>query len=185
MTLLHCSYSIVSVVDQIHRRLGYSGGKLELAQMFDEFPGFSLAPVSKNALPRHALAAMVRRGGIATIAFDPEQDRRRLRFSIAHEIGHALLHAGHLREFRIPQRSRNPESVRERQANYFAGELLAPPWAVELALDSMIGTLEFPACPSFPLLRQLADHFDVSVAAIRYQYAGFASLRQGPAGLRP
>lgn len=70
---------------------------------------------------------MERTAGCVRIAFDRALPREEQRLAIAHEIGHALLHAGHLgRPLRCLRKCQL-----EVQAERFAEELLAPLWAVE------------------------------------------------------
>ena len=83
-----------------------------------------------------------------------EGSERRRRFTIAHEVGHFILHPGRL----APERSGMAnEAMRldEREADLFAAELLMPEHMVRRA------TLEEGADA-----RVLADRFEVSEAAM-------------------
>lgn len=89
--------------------------------------------------------------------------RRRLRWTVAHELGHIALN--HL--FRFPEYEQDPEQHKaaEQEAHVFAEELLMPGWAM----------LRFPdLTPSV-----VADFFGVSVAAAerRIQRYGFYALK--------
>lgn len=70
------------------------------------------------------------------IAFDPNVPNVRIRFSIAHELGHLVLHSDLMKEIRFKDYSEWKQILRslpgyfwgtvEKQANEFAGRLLAP-----------------------------------------------------------
>ena len=182
MALLpHCN-TISATVDTIHRRVGYAGGKLRLADVFDAYPGFELVEVDRARLPHGASAALIRSRGIATIAIDATQPRKRLRFSLAHEVGHAMLHAGHVREFRLAAKTRRGDEILERQANYFASELLVPMWALDRALPRRLRVGALSHSAPRPVLLALADRFDVSLSMMAIQFAAYASLRATPLG---
>lgn len=93
--------------------------------------------------------------GNAWIWVDTENSRHRQRFTIAHELGHLILHplGKHHRDasFGYGQRVRKMEE----QANAFAGSLLMP----------RISILPFLTQSSASVAR-LAQRFDVSVAAM-------------------
>ncbi len=81
--------------------------------------------------------------------------RVRQRFTMAHELGHVLLHdtGRHFRDAEFM-----PSTHEEVEANAFAADLLMPPWMVWPAL-SAIGYDP----------KQLANVFDVSVASMEYR----------------
>lgn len=90
-----------------------------------------------------------------------ETGEARTRFSLAHELGHVVLHCDELRsrlwlpfEEHSTSRVRRPELDIERQANWFAGALLVPrSAALRLSAEA------------------LADRYGVSVAAAGYRRA--------------
>lgn len=102
-------------------------------------------------------------------------DYYRLRFDVAHELGHLVMHAD------APSGGR----IVEQQAHRFAAELLAP--AAQLRRD-------LPARADWTRLVQLKEHWGVSVAALLYQarYLGVMSdvtyrnamIRMGAEGWR-
>jgi hypothetical protein len=108
---------------------------------------------------------------------ESEQSKGRRRFTIAHEIGHWLLHA-HEGEEKPFERFCRPADLeasadtraQEREANDFAAELLMP--------TDMISALA-PGC-GFNL-GLLAAQFDVSVPAIEFR---LTKLRLLPAWMR-
>ena len=81
----------------------------------------------------------VRRTGNDLIAVNSAQPRTRQRFTIAHELGHYLLHASMLSHsdeaFVVKYRddvSSSGRSIEEVEANYFAASLLMPKRLLEL-----------------------------------------------------
>jgi len=105
----------------------------------------------------------------------------RQRFTIAHELGHVLLHAftsphadlGFRVRFRDPDSSSG--SVREEiEANQFAAELLMPKEAV--LREAAKVKLDF-ADPDMDAqkLAHLADKFDVSTTALSFRLANLAA----------
>ena len=120
---------------------------------------------------------MARQGGVTWIGFNPQKTRGQLRFAIAHEIGHALLHEGHLGN-ELPRCEGLSGRVRDRQANLFASELLAPTWALEMA---------FPALGEHPrpwnaitgeMVRGVALAFGISLIAARIQLISYGDLHR-------
>jgi Zn-dependent peptidase ImmA (M78 family) len=75
---------------------------------------------------------LIRHGNEATIGVNSVHHENRRRFTIAHEIGHFLLHKGDLildKDIRVNYRGAVNEHVdyeKEREANMFASELLMP-----------------------------------------------------------
>ncbi len=111
---------------------------------------------------------LYREGGEAVIGVNQDQATVRQRFTIAHEIGHLLLHEHSLvhvdRGFRVRLRSsasREGTDLDEMEANRFAAELLMPSaflradleeWELDLAADRQ--------------LRALAKRYGVSTQAL-------------------
>lgn len=122
-------YTILGVVDRIHREIGYAGGRLALADVFDfALPGVLLAP--SRTLPDGTQAAMMVRGGCVAITFDETLPKDVQRLAIAHEVGHAIFHEG---RWGGPVLAKRTEPRVEQQAETFAVELLAPLWAIAAA----------------------------------------------------
>jgi hypothetical protein len=123
-------------------------------------------------LPRATGAAdarAVRRGARAILAISPEAlGTPRGRFSIAHELGHLLLHADHDAIARIhgAPRTSGREFKVEREADLFASEVLVP---TDLAA---------PTCeretPSLDAVGALARSFDVSLTVAAKKWARLA-----------
>lgn len=88
--------------------------------------------------------------GRPVIALSEKGNPMRRRFSVAHELGHLLLH---------PHPA--PGSpAHERQANAFAAEFLMPAAEIRPLLPSPV---------DIPVLKQIADGYGVSVAALLYR----------------
>lgn len=95
----------------------------------------------------------------AVIKVSPDVDRRRMRFSAAHECGHWELHKG--QEFRCRSEDieyGNFDSITdpEKQANEYAASLLLPEFLFEPMLS------QAPRI-SFDLIKELSDTFDTSL----------------------
>lgn len=120
-------------------------------------------------------AMLFRKNGRAVIVINKLHHSRRQRFSIAHELGHLMMHQSkgqtmtdgaeifHRHEYH------RPSSPQETQANYFAAELLMPEQAVCKAVQEVNLNMVTDLA-----VQQLARKFDVSVAAmtIRLQTLG-------------
>lgn len=147
MAIAHL-YTILGAVDRIHSRIGYTGGRLGLKDVFQHVPGLLLATVEPDTLPPGASGAMQRVAGCVQIAVDATLPRAEQRVAVAHEIGHALLHAGHLGARPLP----GDLADRELQAERFAEELLLPLWALEGFEGAHQGRAR---------VRRVAEHFEV------------------------
>lgn len=94
----------------------------------------------------------------------------RQRFTVAHEIGHILIHEGRPvfidRFVRVNFRD-GESSTEEREANAFAAELLMPHDLIISAADSVL--LKRPEYTPEKLVRVLARQFEVSLAAMQYR----------------
>lgn len=109
----------------------------------------------------------------ATIGYNPNESSVRRRFSIAHELGHFVLHADKnssgmfmdklLFRKNITTYSTKEEAI-EREANYFAANLLMPQ---ELVI-SEVNKLN-PNKDDEENIKVLAKKFDVSVSAMTYR----------------
>jgi len=117
------------------------------------------------------------------IGVNAGQHLNRQRFTIAHEIGHLLLHEGRpmyidsaQHVFRLSLRNKDSstgENIEEREANLFAAELLMPRALIEQALSTT---------PDLDVhdeeqLRKLAERFQVSPQALSIQlgYLGYTN----------
>lgn len=117
-----------------------------------ERAGVAVVPIREFAGPEGAqtidgLSSWVE--GQPTIGLDPDVPGERFRFSLAHELGHLVMHA-------------RKHSYTEDEANRFAGTLLVPRSTIEFALrDARLPTLSD--------FLQLKETLGVSVAALIYR----------------
>lgn len=116
------------------------------------------------------LSGLVHRGrdGRAVIGVNDSHVPVRQRFTIAHELGHLLLHAQedlHVDEgiWLRNERSSSAEDEREIEANQFAAELLMP---AELIREAVAGRELDLANDDDPMLKALAEMFQVSRQAL-------------------
>lgn len=136
--------------------------------------------VVREKLDGNTSAMLYRESGQPpVIGLNNSQSRKRQRFSIAHELGHLVLHPGrplivdHVRvNFRDDRASAG--SFREEiEANAFAAELLMPREMLEVALA------EFELqTPENEIAKKLAAVFGVSTEAIGYRLVNLG-LRSG------
>lgn len=113
----------------------------------------------------------VRQGDKAVIGVNSLHHPNRQRFTIAHEIGHFLLHKGEEiivdRGFRVNFRddeSAKAENPEEIEANYFAAELLMPRNFLQDDLGGKSVDIEDDI-----LLQELASKYRVSPQALSYR----------------
>lgn len=121
--------------------------------------------VYKNETLTDIDGAFLVNDGIPTIIYRPTGNRRRDKFTIAHEIGHYCLQHGPRHRDSPKNFFANNLTPIERAANKFAGELLMPKNAVDYAVKiSNISTVN-----------EMSEYFDVSNSAmrIRLQQMGY------------
>lgn len=128
---------------------------------------------------------ILRDGHQVIIGVNTRTSRRRQRFTIAHEIGHLLLHEGTLivdHAVRINWRddiSGMATDTEEIQANTFAAELLMPR---DFIIDSVVkyideaGKRNNRAMSHEDLIARLARVFDVSAEAMSYRLINLGIL---------
>lgn len=117
------------------------------------------------------------------IGYNPSHSRVRQRFTIAHELGHFLLHnhssSGKLfvdKDFLVKYRSANNyttlELRHEQEANAFAAALLMPKEFVHKELSKKSSS----DLPELELIECLAKVFDVSIPAMTYRLSNLNIL---------
>lgn len=127
------------------------------------------------------LSGMVHRGryGQAVIGVNETHAPVRQRFTIAHELGHLLLHSHkdlHIDEgiWLRNERSSLAEDEREIEANQFAAELLMP---ADLVRQLVAGRHLDVGNDDDATLRELADKFQVSRQALSFRLSRLNLLR--------
>jgi Zn-dependent peptidase ImmA (M78 family) len=117
----------------------------------------------------------------AVIGVNSLHHANRQRFTIAHEIGHLLMHSAQLagnvhidKNYRVLKRdaaSSQGVDLIEIQANQFAAELLMPRKLIEKALETRPLYLEDDKC-----IEALASEFKVSKQAMTYRLSSLFSF---------
>ena len=118
------------------------------------------------------------RGGYKVIGVNELHPETRQRFTIAHEVGHLLLHSGKDlfldRKFLVRARNRRSstaEDLAEVQANAFAAELLMPrAW---IRRDAGSRTVDFD---DQALVQRLAKSYKVSEQAMAFRLANLGVI---------
>lgn len=124
----------------------------EPPMLFDEMGHMSVNPAAVQN-PLSGSASFDSATGMAIIAVNRGENARRQRFTLAHELGHLLLHP--LTHHHRDTRYQPGTSLWEQQANRFAAEILMPAQMVRLmTYHSAVDT------------EQMARVFDVSPVAM-------------------
>jgi Zn-dependent peptidase ImmA (M78 family) len=123
---------------------------------------------------------LLRTNGQVIIAVEQEQSEVRQRFTIAHELGHLLLHAGQEvrvdTNFRVNFRDANSataEDVEEIEANAFAARLLMPEAFLQRDLRGVAFDVE-----DAEQVGELASHYNVSVQAMTIRLVNLMNLHR-------
>lgn len=119
-------------------------------------------------------------GSAAVIGVNSNNPKVRQRFTIAHELGHLILHQGHdlilERLIRLNFRDATSSTAsheEEIEANRFAAELLMPQDFLEHVLATL---LQGRPLSDLELVRRLARRFEVSQSAMEYRLTGLGML---------
>jgi Zn-dependent peptidase ImmA (M78 family) len=120
------------------------------------------------------------KGTSGTIAVNPNDPEVRRRFTIAHELGHFILHRKNSasseqlfidRDFLVKYRSSNKytpaDYEQEQQANAFAAALLMP----EEFVYAELAKIDYDDLSEIELINALAEVFEVSPTAMTYRLA--------------
>jgi Zn-dependent peptidase ImmA (M78 family) len=142
--------------------------------------------VERADLGRDVSGVLVVRNGRGLIGVNADQAPTRQRFSIAHELGHFVLHRIQMPVFIDTQFTRpylaafrdatssTGEDKREREANAFAAALLMPESLVRDAVARLALDVEDDAA-----IVQLAKRFDVSRQAMTYRLVNLLAGSRG------
>lgn len=111
-----------------------------------------------------------KRGDRYVIGLNQYMSPRRQRFTLAHELAHYILHKNLYNDERYPEfnlfRDEN-NNMQEVEANNFASEILMPTKEYKKIVNDGIR-----------LLTDIADYFDVSIAAARYKAFKLGYIKQ-------
>jgi hypothetical protein len=149
------TYSRAYIHRQAVRLLAAAGISREPVDLRHVVSALNLELVTQAHSPFSSEAALEPMGDGHAIVLSGGGSERRRRFTIAHEIGHCVLHPDLARPERggeVTEAGR----VQEREADAFAAELLMPEDLVRQAVDEHGADVD-----------RLADRFDVSRAAMR------------------
>ncbi|TLM62275.1 MAG: ImmA/IrrE family metallo-endopeptidase [Deltaproteobacteria bacterium] len=147
----------------INERGNQNRYRISLEQIANDF-GISLVD---HEFPGGMSGIFIRQGERLYIGVNKDHTPERKRFTIAHEIGHYLLHSEDVIhhdnvDLESPNvvlyRSENVRGHSEVEANAFAAELLMPEGLIQECIDSGVNTIE-----------DLANIFNVSQDAMRYR----------------
>jgi Zn-dependent peptidase ImmA (M78 family) len=120
-----------------------------------------------------------REDGRAIIGINSLENHTRQRFSLAHEMGHMLLHKGRFfLDGKVNFRSSRSALGKDREeieANVFASNLLMPEHLVRASTD--LYWSRAPYSEDSELVRALARQFDVSNTAMHYRLVSLGLLR--------
>jgi Zn-dependent peptidase ImmA (M78 family) len=138
------------------------------------------AEVAYNNFNNEVSGVLIRRGGKSVIGVASEQSKERQRFTIAHELGHLLLHEGeevHVDKvfkvnFRSPVSSAAVD-VEEIEANAFAASLLMPIGFLRSDLRGVLFDIE-----DDEQVEVLAQKYGVSTQAMGYRLMNVFSLER-------
>jgi len=163
-----------------------SFAKIEAPPIDVERLAFLVGASIKMAPFQGKLSGMVQRhpDGTAVIGVNSCDSETRKRFTIAHEIGHLLLHADknfHIDEsfpvYLRNERSSTAQDEREVEANQFAAELLMPSRMLMRDVESNKTHIDFENGAGDDLIVKLAKQYNVSVTALTFRLANLNLLR--------
>ena len=169
------SHSSADIRLQAARLLQRAGVSREPVSLRDVVSALNLEVVQTTGEPFLSEGALQPMGDSHAIVVRGASNERRRRFTIAHEIGHFVLHPGRL----APERGGAVSEAwqeQEREADQFAAELLMPE---DLVREAVVEHGDDAS--------RLADRFDVSRQAMqtRLRRLGLGAHHAGAAQRRP
>lgn len=138
------------------------------------------AQIVLDRLDRLVSGLLYRDGLQVVIGVNSSHGDRRRRFTIAHEIGHLVLHPGrplfmdHIRVNYRDATSSTATDLEEIQANRFAAEILMPRDRVVAEVRRLSASPDAEGS----LVEELADSFDVSQQAMEFRLINLGLRRQ-------
>lgn len=151
--------------------------RLQINENSCDSPAVDLERVAKElniviipySFPEEISGVFFKKDGKQVLGVNQDEHENRRRFTIAHEIGHYLLHPASLLHYDRPEvvhfRSKNVLGPEEREANFFAAELLMPEELLRKCIDNGITSVS-----------ELASQFKVSKEAMSYRLANLNLL---------
>lgn len=119
---------------------------------------------------------------VATIAYNPSDPQTRRRFTVAHELGHYLLHKKEnelfvdsyfLMKYRGNNSYSPEEYVQEQEANAFAAALLIP----DSFITDILRSNNFSGADEPELIDKLAAKFEVSPHAMTFRLSNLYLIK--------
>jgi Zn-dependent peptidase ImmA (M78 family) len=139
------------------------------------------ATISREPFRGGISGMLYRTGGRAVVGVNSAEPPTRQRFTVAHEIGHFLLHEGrplivdrHVRVDRRDASSSMGTKHEEIEANAFAAELLMPEEMLRRHAEALVR--DDPALPADRLVNRLAREFGVSNQAMEIRLGALGYL---------
>lgn len=129
----------------------------------------------KSDLPNDLSGKIFKIDGYYRIYANNKQSPRRLRFTIAHEIGHLIKHKeyidehGEILERRDHVRYSLVQIRQEKEANQFAAELLMPEYDFIEQHEKLLERNHYNHQKNDEIINELAEYFWVSSQAISYR----------------
>lgn len=135
----------------------YQDSQIDLDKTIGMFPDIKIEYVPMGPTQSGQLKYV---NGVWTISINRDHNKKRQRFTLAHELAHYILHKEKNSEFKdaVFFRDEVLDSM-EFKANEFASELLMPENLVRNTIDNQ----------GIRNIGQLADKFGVSAAAMKYR----------------
>lgn len=147
---------------------------------------YNLSIVSYDFGPSVSGALLIQEGN-SVIGINPYDPPLRKRFTVAHELGHFLMHKKENTSIFIDKKNllglqihfRNEESStgdrkKEREANAFAAALLMPSFILKKELTQIINTN--PDFTDEDIIKELSNKFEVSTIAMSYRLANLGYI---------
>jgi len=168
---------IEQITDGLLRDIGIAGPHVPINDIV-EARGITI-----RAMDLKEVSGLVVRNGNATvIAFNQEHPLTRRRFTVAHELAHAILHEGkevhYDTDFRVDFRSGESSlgvDVEEMEANFFAASILMPRRFLEA--DPLMAELDVEDAAA--AVKVLAARYKVSTHAMTIRLGNLAARHRG------
>ena len=156
-------------ITQRAEELLYKSGTTLLPIAVEKLAEHVGAVIRKGPLPSDLSGFLVQGGGRKLICVNSLHAKPRQRFTIAHEIGHIVLHdfQNHVDRgvavYRRDRRSGSAEATAEVEANQFAADLLMPKRMIDATVPKFVDLLDEEQ------IKKIADRFQVSPQALTFR----------------
>lgn len=148
--------NVAAITDYAEANGLYENNQINLDKALEMFPDIQVEYVRMNSAQSGQLRFI---NGTWLISINSEHNKKRQRFTLAHELGHYILHREQNAEFKdaVFFRDEVLDSM-EYKANEFASELLMPEKLVRHCINDGLRNIG-----------ELAERFGVSAAAMKYR----------------